>query len=303
MEIHLFGATTAVGEALRQCQLLRALPNCNLFCYSRSVAGLLNSFYVADLDHPSSYSPAGDPCKPKIWISFAPVWKFGPFIDELAVRFPDRLSGLSGLIVCSSSSVITKRFSVNSFDRALVARLSYAEEKVFSAARNLDVPCCILQPTLIYGQVGVYSDKNLTRLLHLMRRIPFFPLPAQSGLRQPIHATQLAAVSLAIAQQLARLDFDSFPSQRIAVGGDTTLTYASMIRSLQEALPVSDLARRCSVFPIPNRLFFLLAAPLLLRSPKIFEAVLRTAANLSGFTSAYELLGSDPQPFPLHPLA
>ena len=76
-----------------------------------------------------------------------------------------------------------------------------------------------------------------------------------------------------------------------------------MISALQQAQPVDDLARRCRLLPIPNRLFFSLAAPLLLRSPKAFEAVLRMGSNLSGFTPAHQLLGREPQPFPVLPLA
>jgi hypothetical protein len=57
------------------------------------------------------------------------------------------------------------------------------------------------------------------------------------------------------------------------------------------------------LLPIPNRVFFNLAAPKLLHSPKAFEAVLRMGANLAGFTPAHQLLGTDPQPFPVLPLS
>ena len=76
-----------------------------------------------------------------------------------------------------------------------------------------------------------------------------------------------------------------------------------MVMALKQAQPSGDPARRCRLLPIPNRLFFSLAAPLLIRSPKAFEAVLRMGANLSGFTSAHQLLGRETQPFPVLPLA
>ncbi|WP_186517642.1 hypothetical protein [Synechococcus sp. PROS-9-1] len=165
------------------------------------------------------------------------------------------------------------------------------------------MPFAILQPTLIYGKVGVYGDRNLSRLLQQLCRLPVLPLPAETGLRQPIHSTQLAAVALHLAQQLKGADFDPSLPERIAVGGDSTLTYTEMISRLQKAQLSGDPARRCRLLPIPNRLFFLLLAPLLLRSPKAFEAVLRMGANLSGFTPAHQLLGRAPQPFPVLPLA
>ncbi|MCX5926804.1 MAG: hypothetical protein NTZ23_05725 [Cyanobium sp. LacPavin_0920_WC12_MAG_63_22] len=129
------------------------------------------------------------------------------------------------------------------------------------------------------------------------------PLPVETGLRQPIHASQLAAVALHIAEQLRGSGWDPSLPDRTTLGGDTALSYASMISALQEAQPATDPARRCRLLPIPNRLFFSLAAPLLLRSPKAFEAVLRMGANLSGFTPAHQLLGREPQPFPVLPLA
>ena len=76
-----------------------------------------------------------------------------------------------------------------------------------------------------------------------------------------------------------------------------------MISALQHAQPVDDPARRFRLLPIPNRLYFSLVAPLLPRSPKDFEAVLRISSNLTGFTPAHQLLGREPQPFPVLPLA
>jgi hypothetical protein len=109
-------------------------------------------------------------------------------------------------------------------------------------------------------------------------------------------------MTLHLAEQLAGLGWDPSLPERIAVGGDITLSYAQMISALQQAQPLGDPARRCRLLPIPNRLFFLLAAPLLLLSPKAFEALLRMGANMSGFTAAHQLLGSEPQPFPVLPL-
>ena len=297
MQLHLFGAATPTGESFRQ-QASSAAPTWPLHAYSRS-----SDATPADFTKPAAFCPAGEPAGPGIWISFGPIWLLAPFIEQLARDHPERLTGLRGLIACSSSSAITKRFAANRFDRELVARLSAAEEHLLATCHRLQVPCRILQPTLIYGQVGPYGDRNLSRLLQLLRRLPCLPLPAQSGLRQPIHASQLAAVALQLAQQLGGAGWDPSLPERIALGGDTTLTYAAMISALQQAQPPGDAARRCRLLPLPNRLFFSLSTPLLLRSPKAFEAVLRMGANLSGFTPAHQLLGREPQTFPVLPLA
>ena len=297
MELHLFGAATPTGEAFLQ-QAANAHPPWTLHAYSRRSAAT-----PADFTTPAAFVPAGNPGSPAVWISFGPIWLLAPFLEQLALEHPERLAGLRGLIACSSSSAITKRFAANRFDRELVERLSAAEEQLLATCRSLQVPCRILQPTLIYGQVGPHGDRNLSKLLQMLRRLPCLPLPAETGLRQPIHASQLAAVALHVAEQLCRSGWDLSLPERITLGGDTTLAYVSMVKALQQAQPAGDPARRCRLLPIPNRLFFSLAAPLLLRSPKAFEAVLRMGANLSGFSPAHQLLGREPQPFPVLPLA
>ena len=297
MQLHIFGATTPTGEALR---LLAAKiePDWQMQVYSRHFA----SAKRCDFADPAGFLPAGVGI-PSQWISFGPIWLLAPFLEQLAQHHPERLQDFRCLIACSSSSALTKRFAANDFDRALVARLISSEEQLLATCRRLDVPCRILRPSLIYGQVGPYGDRNLSRLLALMRQLPLVVLPSHSGLRQPIHASQLAAVALELAQQMFGSGLDPALPERIALGGDNQLSYKAMLQALQQALPANDPARHCRICEIPNRLFFLLAAPLLLRSPKAFEAVLRIGADLAGFTPSHQLLNQPPQPFPILPLA
>jgi len=293
MELHLFGAATPSGEAFRHCAAL-AQPSWPLYAYSRCSAA-----HPADFRDPAAFRPAGEMGAQAIWISFGPIWLFAPFLEQLACSYPERVAGLRGIIVCSSSSVITKRYSVNAFDRQLVACLTSAEEQLLSTCRRLQIPSRILQPTLIYGQVGPYRDRNLSRLLQLLRRLPLLPLPASTGLRQPIHARQLAAVAFRIAQHLIHSNWDPALPERIPLGGDVLLTYRAMLQALQHAQPFNDPARRCRFLPIPSRLFNLMAAPLMLPSPKGFEAVMRMGSDLAGFIPSHQLLAEPPQPFPL----
>lgn len=296
MNLHLFGAATPSGEAFRQAVASDSSQG-PLFLYSRTVSN--PEMLQADFRDPSAFSPGGEPGAPCLWISFGPIWLLATFLEQLAQAHPKLLQGLRGVIACSSSSAITKRFAVNDFDRELVTRLISAEDQLLATCRLLEVHCRILRPTLIYGSVGSYSDRNLSRLLQLMRRLPLLPLPAHTGLRQPIHASQLAAVALELGRQFTARGWDPQLPQRIALGGDTTLSYASMLRALQLSLPLGDRARRCSLLPVPNKLFFALTAPLLLRSPKAYEAVLRIGADLAGFIPSHQLLARPPQTFPL----
>ena len=297
MTLHCFGVATPSGEAPRE------LASLDLVGYSRKASVSSTWLHPADLNDDSAFHPAGRPSGLAIWISFGPIWLLAPFLEHLAQQHHKRLKNLCGLIACSSSSAITKRFAFIDFDRALVARLVNAEDQLLATCRRLQVPCSILQPTLIYGKAGPYGDRNLSKLLQLLRRLPCLPLPVETGLRQPIHASQLAAVALELAQQMISPGLNPALPERIALGGDSEISYKAMLQALQQALPANDPARHCYICEIPNRLFFLLAAPLLLRSPKAFEAVLRIGADLAGFTPCHQLLGQPPQPFPVLPLA
>jgi hypothetical protein len=205
-------------------------------------------------------------------------------------------------VACSSSSVITKRFAFNRFDRDLVQRLSFSQDLLMRTCKELKIPCRIVAPTLIYGRVGAHGDRNLSQLLQWMRRFPLLPLPADTGLRQPIHASQLAAVVITLVMALVSPTDGTPTSDLISVGGDDTLTYHELLLRLQQQCEASDRARRCRLVAMPAWLFRCLAAPLLLAAPKGFEAVMRIQVDLAGFLPAHRLVGEDPRPFPVLPL-
>ena len=77
---------------------------------------------------------------------------------------------------------------------------------------------------------------------------------------------------------------------------------SEMLRRLQKSVGTSDRASRCVLLPLPPRLFPILAAPLLVLSPKAFEAVQRIGADLAGFTPAHAILHEPPRRFPVAPL-
>ena len=296
MEIHLFGAATPSGESFRQ---QHSSSHCSLplIPYSRRLEGTSN----VDLLDPSSFRPGGTPQTPWLLISFAPIWLLAPFLNHLVDSHPERLSFMRGIIACSSSSAITKRFATNDFDRQLVARLTTAEDQLLSTCRHRST----VQNIATYPYIrpcGTLADRNLSRLIALMRRLPILPLPAHTGLRQPIHASQLAAVVMGFVRQFTTTGGDPLLSELIALGGDSELSYSSMFLALQQSLPLTDSARRCRLLPLPSRLFYAVASPLLLFSPKAFEALMRMGANLSGFTPVHQLLQTKPQPFPVPPL-
>lgn len=297
--ITLFGATSPSGQALVALAAGRELVVAGRRTpLPPAGGGEAPRFLPCDLEDPGAGAevPAG------LLISFAPIWSFAPWLERWAGRDPTGFGRLQGVVACSSSSVITKRFAANRFDRDLVRRLRLAEESLTRTCAAHDRPLRILAPTLIYGQAGSLGDRNLSRLRQLLRRLPVLPLPGEGGLRQPIHCRQLAAVALHLADRLAEDGFDPSQPVHLPLGGDDTLTYAAMLRRLQDATDPGDRARHCRLLHLPPRLFLSLAAPLLLLSPKRFEAVLRMAADLAGFTPAHRLLGGSPESFPVLPL-
>lgn len=293
----LFGAGTPSGAAF-----LDALGPSPVVLLSRRppqplLHGPQRRFMVCDLQQPGAWEADLD----GLLVSFAPIWDLAPFLAALAQDRPAALGGLRGVVACSSSSVISKRFATNRFDRQLVARLAGAEQLLLNTCQGLGLPARILRPTLIYGSAAGYHDRNLSRLLELLRRLPLLPVPRPAGLRQPIHCRQLAAVAL--AQALALANAPAGPLAPLAVGGDDTLSYGDLLHRLQSATAMGDPARRCWLLPLPPRLFLLLATPFLALSPKRFEAVQRMGADLAGFTPAHQLSGQAAEPFPLLPLA
>jgi hypothetical protein len=289
----LFGASSLCGEAL-QAQLPAAI---SLRCLSRQPPqglseGLWRACDLADLSSPAlAQAAASLPRGPQLWIGFAHLWLLAPFLAALAEQRPEALSGLQGVVACSSSSVITKRFASNHFDRELVARLAAAQAQLEETCLQLGVPARILAPTLIHGRTAHHSDRNLEVLRGLLRRLPLLPLPAHTGLRQPIAAADLAAVAL---DQTRRLMGREPVSGLLPLGGDEALSYRELLERIQAG---DQRATRCRLLTLPTPVFQLLAAPLLLGSPKAFEAVLRLGADLAGFPTVAALLGREPRPF------
>lgn len=299
----LFGAASPSGAALVELAQLRR-PDWTLIAAGRRRPELAPSVahLPCDLERPEAL-PLPDGAS--VWLSFAPIWHLAPFLEQLRQQRPDTLAGLRGVVACSSSSVVTKRFAANRYDRDLVARLQRAEQQLQASCAALQLPCRIVAPTLIYGRAAAYGDRNLSRLIGLMRRLPLLPVPSPGGLRQPIHCRQLAALVLDLAVGLvaAAAGSPAEPFGHLLVGGDESLSYGALLRRLQQALPADDPGRRCRLLPLPAPLLLGLAAPLLLLSPRRFEAVQRMQADLAGFSPAHQLLGVAPEPFPLLPLA
>jgi hypothetical protein len=297
----LFGFSTPAGAsfASRLSDFSLLIAGRNSYCLPP------RSAYVrCDLTAPVDMV-APELARPMTIVSFAPIWHFSDFLSRLNSYDSTCMARWNGVIACSSSSVLTKRFAFNRFDQALVKRLRRSEELLSTLCHQHSLPCKVLAPTLIYGNYGGYVDRNLSRLSRLLRILPFLLLPSHTGERQPIHCQQLAAVAWKFVESI-RMNPSRIPlQQHIFLGGDETVTYREMLRRLRDAhQPCGSMssflpAYRCLFLILPDRLFYFLTSPALFFSPKLYEALLRIGADLSGFQKAHELTATQPSSFPL----
>lgn len=168
-----------------------------------------------------------------IAFSVLPLWLLPPHLPALAA------SGVTQLVAFSSTSVFAKAESPDPDEQALVRRLADAEAATAEACESAGIPWTLLRPTLIYGSG---RDQNVSAVAAFIRRFGFFPVahPA-SGLRQPVHADDLAAAAVsAIANPKAYHRAFNLP-------GGETLTYRQMIERIFEAL-----GRSPRLLPLPT---------------------------------------------------
>ena len=291
MIVHLFGSTTPAGNAL--VKLLNDNGYKNVYQYSRNINNK-NQIYL-NMEKPEECSFKQFK-KSSIIISFAPIWITSKFLLGLIKSNPNFLKYIKKIIVCSSSSVLTKRFAFNKFDQELFSKLRDSEKKIVDLCFSLNIKCMVVKPTLVYGSCGKYKDKNFSKLINLMRWLPFIVLPSNSGLRQPISCYQLANVFFNLITN--EKYFYNLKSPSLVVGGDKTLDYNKMLFLIRNSTKKNDLARKCIFIKIPDNLFIFLTFPLSLFSLKFYESVLRIFANLSNFTPQSEITNQKLSKFP-----
>ena len=291
MIVHLFGSTTPTGSAF--VKLLTDNGYKDVYQYTRNINNK-NQIYL-NMENPEEFS-SFNLKKSSIIISFAPIWITSNFLSGIVQSNPNFLKYIKKIIVCSSSSVLTKRFAFNKFDKELFSKLRDSEEIILDLCASLNIKCIVVKPTLVYGSFGNYKDKNFSKLVNLMRWLPFIVLPSKSGLRQPISCRQLANVFFNLINN--EKIFNSVKSSSLFIGGDRIIDYNKMLFLIKKSTKKNDLARSCIFIKIPDYLFIFLTFPLALFSLKFYEAVLRIFADLSNFTPQSEITHQKLSKFP-----
>ncbi|OGR00772.1 MAG: epimerase [Deltaproteobacteria bacterium RIFOXYD12_FULL_50_9] len=155
-------------------------------------------------------------------ICLAPLWVLSDYLDLFAMLKIRRL------VVLSSTSRFTKDTSSDPEEQAVARRLAEAEMLLQTWGESHGVEWVILRPTLIYG---LGRDKNIAEIARFIRRFGFFPLCGRaSGLRQPIHAQDVATVCLSALQEPAAAN------RAYNVSGGETLNYCTMVARVFRAM-------------------------------------------------------------------
>lgn len=150
--------------------------------------------------------------------------------------------GVKRVIAFSSSSRHSKAESPIAAERAFAERLVASEEALDERCRHHGIRWTIFRPTLIYGR-GM--DRNVTLIRRLVKIAGFFPLLGDgSGLRQPVHADDLAAACAAALDNPRAFD------KAYDLSGGETLTYRAMVARIFDSL-----SHRPRFLTIPLALF------------------------------------------------
>jgi nucleoside-diphosphate-sugar epimerase len=156
------------------------------------------------------------------WICVAPIWVLPEYFALLDGQ------GARRVVVLSSTSRFTKDGSSDPQEQAIALRLIEAEAQVQAWAQSRGVEWVILRPTLIYG---LGRDKNISEITRFIRRFGFFPLFGKAnGLRQPVHAADVASACVAALQA------PGAANRAYNLSGAETLPYHTMVGRVFEAL-------------------------------------------------------------------
>lgn len=162
---------------------------------------------------------------------------------EAFVNLPSLGFGHAAAIVAAAEEAGLRR-AVFVSTTAVTTTLPANSKRVRLAAeqtiRDSALDWTILRPTMIYGTAG---DRNISRLLQLLRRTPVLPVPGGGRrLQQPVHVEDLARAVLAATTG------DVAIGRTYDIAGPDPLTFRELL--VESAAAVG---RRTRLLPVPLR--------------------------------------------------
>jgi nucleoside-diphosphate-sugar epimerase len=225
--VGVFGATSIIGEYLlpllvedgwdvvafsRKVQYIKQpLENCSITWQLLTKSKLTNISDVHQAEKQITF-----------WINLAPIWVLPEYFSML-LRY-----GAKHVVAISSTSRFTKSVSSDPVEKELAEYLADNEERLTEWAKTEKLTFTILRPTLVYG---LGRDKNISVIASFIRRFAFFCIfGAASGLRQPLHAQDVASVCVAALSATAAIN------HFYNISGGEIVTYQEMICRIFSAL-------------------------------------------------------------------
>jgi nucleoside-diphosphate-sugar epimerase len=175
-------------------------------------------WYPVDINHPEQLPRTNA----QALLHLAPLWLLPPLLPILSSLQTKRVIGFG------STSLFSKAESADAGEQQLVARFVAAEEAITRLGGALEMSWTVFRPTLVYD--GVH-DKNIAVIARFIQRYGFFPLLGDaSGLRQPVHADDLAEACIMALNEPATF------CRAYNVSGGETLSYRKMVERIFSSL-------------------------------------------------------------------
>lgn len=233
--VGVIGATSIVGECL-----LPLLVKCgwDVVAFSRKKICADQSRQNSHIIWKSlSHADLPKPMEQQIslWISLAPI-------TALPEYFPLLLTyGARHVVAISSTSRFTKNDSSDRAERKLAKNLADHEEYLTAWTKHEGLTYMILRTTMVYG---LGRDKNVSMIANFIKRFSFFCVFGSArGLRQPVHAQDVASVCV------AALNANTAVNRCYNISGGEIITYREMVTRIFSALGKSPMFIRVPLWP------------------------------------------------------
>jgi nucleoside-diphosphate-sugar epimerase len=166
----------------------------------------------------------------------ASIWLLPKWVEEFHER------GVRRIVAFSSTSRFSKAASSSMAERAVAESLVRSEDAVANACERLGIAYTIFRPTLTYGSG---RDRNVGDIARFERRFGIFPILGKgTGLRQPVHAADLAEACL------QTVDVPASFGRMYNLSGGETLSYRQMVERVFEAM-----GQRPRILAVPEWVF------------------------------------------------
>jgi nucleoside-diphosphate-sugar epimerase len=136
--------------------------------------------------------------------------------------------GLHRVVGVGTTSIFTKSDSGSKQERDMAMNQRRAETELAGTGSRMGIPWTLFRPTLVYDG---HNDKNIAKIAGVIRRFGIFPMVKPGyGLRQPLHASDLAWACVAV------LDNSITERRAYNLAGGEVLSYREMVGRIFMAL-------------------------------------------------------------------